>query len=335
MSVVVDLPRQNPIADHVGVIDAGGGFLVPGGVGIALKPRIDVAGHVPHVGDTRAERPQRAADRAPRRLFAVPEMDAVVVGRVHRIGRKNLVQEGIDGLMARKRQIALELPDAHHQERLGIQVFGKLVEDIFQAAEILPFALLLVAAGLKVRGQTIDPELFTAAGGFLLLNRFLDEALRPRRVVDVGHRQSPVSHRTIGIQGGNLPEGAFGLEKPEPVQLADALVEKLLGQGKSGRDGKMDFAGALHQIGLLPRPFVEDLPVGGMTGRHVVLFRLLRRPTDGNAQEKSRKNEPTNIPAVHGEILFGRSAGGQASIFGPDRRDCNRIAKPAGYGVPI
>ena len=51
VGVIVNLVGLDEIGHHVGVIDPGGGFLLPGGVIKAAKFGVDVAGHVPHVGD--------------------------------------------------------------------------------------------------------------------------------------------------------------------------------------------------------------------------------------------------------------------------------------------
>ena len=51
VGVVVDLVGEEEVLDHVGVIDAGGGFLGAGGVFVLVDLGIDVAGHVPHVGN--------------------------------------------------------------------------------------------------------------------------------------------------------------------------------------------------------------------------------------------------------------------------------------------
>jgi hypothetical protein len=48
---VVDLVREDAVSDHLGVIDAGGGFLLPCGIAPAFEVAVDVTGHVPHVGD--------------------------------------------------------------------------------------------------------------------------------------------------------------------------------------------------------------------------------------------------------------------------------------------
>lgn len=51
VGVVVNLSGEDAVAEHVGVIDAGGGFLLPDGVGIAVEFGIGMSGHVPHVGN--------------------------------------------------------------------------------------------------------------------------------------------------------------------------------------------------------------------------------------------------------------------------------------------
>ena len=53
----------------------------------------------------------------------------------------------------------------------------------------------------------------------------------------------------------------------KPCNWPDALVEELLGFRTRVRDGKVHVAGAAHQIGLLPRPFVEGLAVHRVAGR--------------------------------------------------------------------
>ncbi len=63
------------------------------------------------------------------------------------------------------------------------------------------------------------------------------------------------------------------------MQLPDPLVEKLLGQRHRGRDREVDLAGAVHQVGFLPGPFIEDFAVRRMSGRDVAFFRFVRRQT--------------------------------------------------------
>ena len=49
---VMNLIGHHAVTHHVGVIDPGAGFLLPGGIVIALESRENVTGHVPHVRDT-------------------------------------------------------------------------------------------------------------------------------------------------------------------------------------------------------------------------------------------------------------------------------------------
>ncbi len=59
-----------------------------------------------------------------------------------------------------------------------------------------------------------------------------------------------------------MPKSPFRLEIPESVQLSDALIEKFLGKGFAGCNGKINVGGlALHQVSRLPRPAVECLAV--------------------------------------------------------------------------
>ena len=130
------------------------------------------------------------------------------------------------------------------------------------------FLFLFFAAVVKaVHRLEIEALAF---GEFLALQRFLgfgDELLGPLLIIDVGHGQAPVSHGASGIEKEDVAEGPLGLEVPEPVQLADALIEECLDIFPFGRDGKGDLARVLHEIGLLPGALVEGLSVIGMAGR--------------------------------------------------------------------
>ena len=79
----MDLVRQHAVLDHVSVIDARGGFLLPAGIGVAMQRRVSVAGHMPHVRDTR--RTLAAVGRGIERAaigFVIPEMNAGVLNRM-------------------------------------------------------------------------------------------------------------------------------------------------------------------------------------------------------------------------------------------------------------
>ena len=90
---VVDLIGHHAVAHHVGVIDPRRRLLLPSAVVVTLQSRKNVAAHVPHVGDARTG--LAAQSRRPERLvglLVVPQVDAVVVRRMHRIGGENLAQ---------------------------------------------------------------------------------------------------------------------------------------------------------------------------------------------------------------------------------------------------
>ena len=63
----------------------------------------------------------------------------------------------------------------------------------------------------------LDPQLLPVVRRGLALGRLLDEAGGPIGVVNIGHRQTPVRHRAIGVLDDRLAEGSLGLEVPEPM----------------------------------------------------------------------------------------------------------------------
>ena len=88
---------QNSRGLHIRVVGAGGGFLLPGGVVIALELAVGVAGHVPHVRDGR--RGLAAPRRGVQRILVVlmiPKMNPRVMNRVQRLDREHLLYQGID-----------------------------------------------------------------------------------------------------------------------------------------------------------------------------------------------------------------------------------------------
>ena len=96
VGVVVDLVGKEKPLLQVGVIDAGGGLLLPGGVMEALFLGVDVSGHVPHVGDAGGGAAEEGGGVEGLVVAAViPEMDGVVVGGVVGIFSEDLVEDGI------------------------------------------------------------------------------------------------------------------------------------------------------------------------------------------------------------------------------------------------
>ena len=146
--VVVNLVGQHAVANHVGMVHAGRGFLLPGGVGVAVQVGEDVAGHVPHVGDAGSRLPaQPARCERPNRLFAIPQMDAIMMRRMHRIDGEHLIQQRIDRLIAGDRNSLGSLghpfgvdPNLQREKRLGLDVARIVLHDRFQIAHVLAAA---------------------------------------------------------------------------------------------------------------------------------------------------------------------------------------------------
>ena len=191
VGVVVDLVGHHVVAHHVGMIGARGGLLLPGGVVVTLQLRKRVPRHVPHMRDARGRlTAQRRRLQRSLRLFVVPEVNAVVMDRVHRVPFEHLIDQRIDRLVAAVRNLAAVQPNDQHQISLGFQVVGVLVDDVLDRLdERLPAGLVGLRIGLGVfvvGAPSIDPELLAARGLGPTLDRLFDELGGPLGVVDVG-----------------------------------------------------------------------------------------------------------------------------------------------------
>ena len=272
VGVVMDLIRQDEAVDHVGVIDAGAGLLLPHGIIEAFELRVGVAGHVPHVGDARGcLAALRGGGHGAGGFAIIPQMNAVMMRRMIRHGRKDLIQHGIDDLGAGDGHIAFAKPDAPDEEGLGLDVLRIVLHERLEIADAVELALLFVPLVVFVEVfEYGDPLLFTGGGLVFELHRFVEEALGTFVVVHVGHGHAPIGHGTFRIERGGLPEAALGLEIPEAVKLADALGEKLLRVRVLGADGELHrLAVARNEHRRLPWAVVEGFTVGGMTGQFV------------------------------------------------------------------
>jgi hypothetical protein len=283
VGVVVNLIGQEAMLLHLGVIDAGRGLLVPGRILVAMQLRVDVPRHVPHVGDPRrGESELGCGVEGALRLALVPEMDAVVVRRVHRGLGKDLLQEGIDHLMtADGNPLPGELPDPHDEEGLRLNVIGKFMNQVLQIAqEFLGTLLVLVGFPVEVVGLRLDVG--TLAGGCLLVQqgRLRDEVPGALLIFPVGHRHAPVGHRALRVVRGNLPKRALGFVIPEAVKLPEPLVEVGLPLRPGGGDRQVDLARALDQPGGLAWAFIEGMALVGVAGNH-----RLREQSAGKQEE--------------------------------------------------
>ena len=80
--------------------------------------------HVPHVGNTRGGLTKFGSGiESDLGFLAIPEVNPIVVCRMHRVDGKNLLEDGIDRLMAVNREAtASELPEANTQESPCLKV---------------------------------------------------------------------------------------------------------------------------------------------------------------------------------------------------------------------
>ena len=120
---------------------------------------------------------------------------------------------------------------------------------------------------MLVGGHGIHPEPFTFADLIASFHGFLNQRLGAGAIVGIGHGHTPIGHRMFWMLLQNLTKGALGLEIPESMQLADALIEECLRFGGIGGDGKGDVACGAHQISGLPWPLVEGFTMIGMPRR--------------------------------------------------------------------
>ena len=246
------------------MIDPRARFLLPCCVRIPMERGIGVTGHVPVVGDAWAGRAERGGGgQCARVLFVVPKMDAVVVdARMVRRFRQHLARQRIHTQVARDFYSAecIAPPDPPNEKRLRFEILRVITDDLFPVAdeipEPLPFAVAPFLLFVKV-GKTLQPAAFLRAQMVTLLRHALsDEGLGAPGVLDVRHRDPPVGHRAIGIELEHLAERTLSLEKPKPMELRHALVEKLLSLGRCRGHWKPAQAGdARQKFRALPRSF--------------------------------------------------------------------------------
>ena len=279
VGVVENLVGQEAVFQHVGMVDPGRCLLVPCCVLVAMQVRVDMSRHVPHVGGGRGgETEFRRGVDGSLCLALVPKVDAVVVCGVHRRFGEYLLDEGVHRLMAADwnlRWLVSELPDPACEEGLGLDVIREIVNDVLEIADHL------LPPRFFVRGFTIEivclggnVSLGMGACVFCKILGLFDEALRPFRVLPVGHGHAPIRHRASGILGCDLPERPFRLIIPEPVQLPQPLVKISLPLVPCGLDGDRDLTRSTDEPVGLPRSLVEGIALMRVTGLQDSFLRI-------------------------------------------------------------
>ena len=166
----------------------------------------------------------------------------------------------------------------------GPTTLALMLPFVFKMTPIEAFAFLLGMLSVTATTGDITSILFGISGEPTTAATIVDghamarngEAGRALGVFVIGHRHAPVGHGAIGIEQRHLTEGALGLEVPEAMKLADALLEELLRLGGLGADWKANVACLAHEVGFLPRAFVEDFAVIGSAVEIVGVIGLCR-----------------------------------------------------------
>ena len=270
--IVVDVVGQQAIGHQLAVVHAYRSLLLPRHVGVALELVEGVPGHVPLMGDAWGAltgfRGRRNRPDGRLVLLTIPEVDAVMVRRVHGLLGEDLLEDGFDRLGAADGPtLVAAVPQVDREEGLGLHVVRKLKDDVLERARVIAAAFLFVALRVLVElGQGFDPPLFATGHGTLATVGFPDEHGRTGGVVGIGHGHAPVGHGAVGVVEGGLAEGTLGFQVPEPVQLPHALQEELSGQVVRCGDVEADLRHARHQPCVLARALVEGLPMHGVSG---------------------------------------------------------------------
>ena len=263
-----------------------------------------MATHMPHMGyGGRGLAIPGRRGKSAGRLLIVPEMDSVMVGRVHRRLLQDLVDQGVHCNMAGDPDTTPgALPHMAHQESPRLEIGGKLLDDAVKRIEVILPALflpvILLAAALVFLRPCIqeglegaDIHALTLAGIRLELLSLLDELAAALLIVRVCHGHSPIAHCQLRLQCSRLPEAPFRLEIPEAVQLAHTLVDKGLHPGILRADRESHPPGSLHQVGALSGPLVEGLAMVGVPLRDLFTFGRLFRRLLGKAGIRAGKKE--------------------------------------------
>ena len=278
---VVNLVGEHTIPHHVCMVDPGGGLLLKTGVLIPLQFRIDVSRHVPHVGDPRSRlSAPRSGIQCVFGLLVIPKVDTKMMAGVHRVFRQNLLEQGVDGQVTVQRQAtATVAPQLKAQEGLGFDVLGELVRYSLQRLGVCPATVLvLLGPGLDVCIDGLDVHPLAFSHLALESHGLGNKSLGSFVVVDVGHRHAPVGSGTGRINRRRLAKRPLSFKEPETVQLPHSLVDELLHNRLRTGGRKRDVSGIPHQVGFLPRSFVEGFPVIGVSSRQRLFgfrFRLV------------------------------------------------------------
>ncbi len=196
-------------------------------------------------------------------------MNAVMMHRMQRLDRQDLLQGRVNLFVFLAGVAAIGIQRVA-QPGLGFQVVGIAVGNGLIQRDLPLGFFLLVPLAVEFVVEGVDVHRLAFGGMAAKLLGVIKKFLRPLAVVGIGHRHAPVADGAIGIEHRRLAKGSLRLEVPKAVQLPDALLDELLDLFLHVQmrrcNLKFDSPRPLHEIGGLPRPFVECLAVGRMPG---------------------------------------------------------------------
>src|SRR5262245_10092545 len=99
-------------------------------------------------------------------------MDKGVMDRVHRLDGEHLAGEGIRRGVTGNLLAAIVFPNLENKEGLGLDVVGKLLDNLLKAADVS--AMVVIFAAIKL-GQRFNVETLAAAEVIGHLDGFFDE----------------------------------------------------------------------------------------------------------------------------------------------------------------
>ena len=155
--------------------------------------------------------------------------------RVHGVGGEDLVQKRIDRLVAGDRQLFLlsviQLPFfqiCRARKALASTSFGSSCTSASKSRTYF-WRRSVVSLPTYVAARASIQAISRGLAHGLLLLAFSMKLLARLSLLALAMSHAPVGHGTIGIERSRLAKRALGLEVPEAVQLAQTLVEELLG----------------------------------------------------------------------------------------------------------
>ena len=161
VSVVMNLTGEDSVPHGVRMIDPGRGFLLPDRITITMELGVGMSRHMPHVcNPSRRLAVERGRNERTSRFFIVPEMNSVMVCRVHWSDLKNLIEESINclitgnkqGFFSRRIRPTRIFPDLKNEKCFCFDIVRLILNERFEITDVLAAGVESVVAFVK-RGE--------------------------------------------------------------------------------------------------------------------------------------------------------------------------------------